>query len=115
MVEFAVVLVVKEKLELSKGESDVRSDGIKFKTASTAEKARRTTNAAKVGAIEGTVHDSDQEQEHGGIKKQRSGIKQLGLWKALSLTRKIDFVAFFVFMFSYFIFNCAYWFLYVRL
>ena len=115
MVEFAVVLIVKQKLEWDKGEAGVRSYGIKFETTSPAEKSRRATNVVKIDIIEGTVHDSEQEEGDGEIENPHSRIKKLGFWKASSVINKIDFFAFFLFIFAYLVFNCAYWFHYMQL
>ena len=108
MIEFAVVLVVKQKLELEKDKSKDRPDGLKFETTAPKNKTRPDINVVKADLIEGMEDDSTNGRD-GGRRQGDLKTKKLGLFKASSLTNKIDFAAFVVFIFGYFIFNCFYW------
>ena len=111
-----MVLVVKQKLEFDKGKSNGRDHGTELKTNRPKKETGRAINDVKVDVIETEEQDSKQGgEEDEGIQTQLSGEKQHGFWNELSVTNKIDFVAFFAFLFGYFVFNCAYWFNYMKL
>ena len=108
MIEFAVVLVVKRKLEEDKDESNGRPDELKLATKPLGKKVRRhRVDAIRVDLFERMVRGLKKDMA-GEMQKRRSGVKQLGFLKASSATNKIDLLAFAVFILGYFIFNCAY-------
>ena len=112
MVEFVVVLLVKQKLELYPNASKVTDDGWKLERNFSEENGKSYHNNSTVEPMEEKMHDSKTMTER-GLQNKRSETKQLGCFNTLPHTTKIDFVAFLVFIFSYFIFNSIY-FIYVR-
>ena len=108
MIEFAVVLVVKRKLEEDKDESNGRPDESKLATKPLGINVRRRrVDVINVNLYEGMAYGLKKDRD-GEIQQTRSEVKQLGFLKASSVTNKIDLVAFVVFLLGYFIFNCAY-------
>ena len=93
MVEFAVVLVVKRKLEYDKEKSNSRPNEL--------------TSEEKLPEIEGMRHGFEKEGDE-GTSKRRSAVKEPRCLKESDITNKIDFIAFVVLLSGYFVFNCVY-------
>ena len=110
MIELAVIIVVKRKLELKKKDSSDRVDGLTLKKI-----PRIFGKTSKVDVIEEMEQTIENERD-GGIqgspleyKEPRNTRNQHGFWKELSTTDKVDMVSFASFLCAYFIFNCIYW------
>ena len=82
MMEFAVLLVVKRKM-----------DGMKIKPE--IEKGDSGTKLRKAEMI-------PENQKERNTKKSK-------FFESLAITNKVDFVAFFMFILGFFVFNCIYW------
>lgn len=100
MVEFSLVLIIKQKLEW---------DGYEPEKILQKKNTSCCHNFCKVDTIE-EMGNNPKRRDKGGIQQQNLRGKQPVLVKVLPRTTKIDIVAFFVFNFGYFVFNCFYWF-----
>ena len=107
MIEFAVVLVVKRKLEWDKNESNGRPDGLNLETTTQKNKDRHVNNVVPADVVEGKGHNLNSGR-NGRVQQKGLMVKKRGFFKVSSLTDKIDFTAFVVFIFGYFVFNCVY-------
>ena len=112
MVEFAGVLIVMQKLELDTNASKGNENRRRPETSFEEKESVCIHTISKVEPIDDVMQDSETRRGRGTLNR-RSRVNHPGYFNALPRTTKIDFVAFFVFIFSYFIFNCIY-FIYVR-
>jgi hypothetical protein len=107
-VEFAFVLVVKEIFEPFKIK---RKAALREKTMETNTQQDGngiTVGICRVEPIENLEPESKVlRQNELGIIRNETGL--LRFLMDMSLTKRIDLTAFFVFNISYFIFNCVYW------
>ena len=118
MIELAVVIIVKRKLELEKDQSNDRPEGLKLKKRSSI-----IGTISKVGPLEDMEQDMEKEMD-GGIQVRPSEENRrvsggncleflegtnVEFWRDLSTTDQIDMVSFAAFHFAYFVFNCGYW------
>ena len=105
-VELAFILILKRKFGLS---------NIKRKTARETNKTKSQNDqnaypvdVCRVEPTENLEHESKvfKVKEIVDIQKKNGLLRFL---MAMSLTNRIDFVAFFIFTIAYIIFNCVYW------
>ena len=107
VVEFALVLIVKQKLEWDGYFSGGANDGWKLERSPQENNFRCPNNVVNIDAIEEVVNDTNTTNER-EMQQRRLRVQQLRFSKTLPLTTKIDFLAFLIFNFGYFIFNCIY-------
>ena len=112
MIEFAVVVIVKRKLELDSNESNGGTLGLKLGPKLSKERSALRRRSVRVGLFKG-IWSGNKNERGEEIQKRRSEIKQHGFWIKLPATDKIDFVSLIVFLLCYFVFNCVYWYYYM--
>ena len=107
-VEFAFVLVVKEKFEPFNKKRKTALRGKIMDTNSQNDGNGYIVGIGRVEPIENLEEESKvrRPMELGSIRKQTGLLRFLG---DMSLTNRIDFAAFFIFTIFYFVFNCVYW------
>jgi hypothetical protein len=105
-VEFAFVLVVKQKLELfNKSKTPLPKAAIAPNSLNYGHGI--SVNLCRVEPMENLQHEA-QVSNANAPGATNKGNKLLRLFMELPLTKRIDFVAFFIFNISYFAFNCGY-------
>ena len=105
MIEFAVVLIVKRKLEYEKKEFSSRTNTSGLTIKSPEMEVRRRSPSAKVDGM----YQGFNKGRNVGPEGRHIGQKKTGFWMVSSATDRIDFLSFVLFLLSYFIFNCVYW------
>ena len=113
MLEFALVLILKEvdkrRLDESKPDKDrirLRKSRIPKMIPKKATEGNIPTN--KVSPFEETIRDLDT-NDVSEPRQTPFWINMLMFFEKLPLTRRIDFVAFAIYHFSYLLFNVIYW------
>ena len=114
MIEFSVVLIVKQK-------SDLKAN---FRYSTSGNKRLITTQPKRIFALSNKVDevDIDKHDSHMATKKRNCEGKERntiiwkhGLFHSFSIVNKIDCVAFFLLFFAYLLFNLAYWIKYLSI
>ena len=108
MIELAIVLIVKRKLDLERKEFSCSTNALSLTIKSPEMKVRRRSLRTKVDPVDGKCQHFNKERNVGS-ERRYIGEKKTGLWTVSSATDKIDFLSLVLFLFSYFIFNCVYW------
>ena len=108
MIELAIVLIVKRKLEFERKEFSSTTNALNLTTKSSEMKVRRRSLRAKVDPVDGKCQHFNKERNV-GPERRYIGEKKTGFCMVTSATDKIDILSFVLFLFSYFIFNCVYW------
>ena len=101
MVEFAVVLVLKQKI-----------DGMKIRPTNEKGSSRINVNSKEthLGMTNGIRNDLMELREKiTDESKQEKNTKKYRFFDSFALNSKIDFVSFCVFIMSFSVFNCIYW------
>ena len=97
MAEFAVILVIKQKLDWKKASiNDIH------KVSPMEDEKTNPANISKTPGKIGPIKEMN-------LAPKTLQEKSIGLSSLLLSTTKIDLFAFILFNFSYFIFNCIYW------
>ena len=99
LVEFAVLLILKEVNERQPRDIVVVKDQSKSIKKFLGQITELRTTDGKVAPL----------QESTETQKTTLSIDRTGFFKNLPLIRKLDVLAFFIYNFSYLIFNCYYW------
>ena len=99
LVEFAVLLILKEVNERQPRDIVVVKDQSKSIKKFSGQITELRTTDGKVAPL----------QECTDTKKTTLSVDRTGFFKNLPLVRKLDVLAFFIYNFSYLIFNCYYW------
>ena len=111
MIEFAVVLFVKQQLEWKKDEYNGKPVRLNLETSSPEKKTRLFRRNDRVDKIE-KISKAIKKQR---ITKRYSEVNHVRFWMVSSATNRIDFVSFAMFLLGYIVFNCVYWFHYTSL
>ena len=112
MLEFAVVIMLKQKLDCNARDKPKPWSNLELRAERNNLSANNiicTTEA--IGVIENRAKTCNTQEKLDG--NQRDNTQWL--FGELSLTRKVDFVAFIMFTFGYFLYNCYYWMHYTTL
>ena len=107
MVEFAIVLIGKQKGEWDNKASKMKDMEPKFRSAHSGKQRRCLTSIGKVETIEdaNTVSKTTIEPE---LRNTPLVVERFAFLKEMPRTTKIDFTAFAIFTISYAIFNFIY-------
>ena len=89
-------------MEWEKENPNGTPDELHIETKAQEKKVKYATKDHKVDILQEILH------------KRCPRVKPIGVWSKLPLTNKIDIIALVIFIFTYFIFNCAYWFRYIQ-
>jgi hypothetical protein len=107
-VEFSLVLVVKQKFELfNKSKTALRKAAMVPNSLNY--EHGFSVSLCRVDPMENLEHEAQVDNANAPGESNK-GNKLLRLFMELPLTKRIDFVAFFIFNIFYFVFNCGYWF-----
>ena len=112
MIEFAVVLGVKRKFELDNKKFQGIPAEFKLETKPHENRPRMRIQGLKVESIQ-EMSEKFQKESYIRMQNKRLAEPPPGFWLVSSTTDKIDLMAFTVFILSYFMFNCGYWFAYI--
>jgi hypothetical protein len=105
-VEFAFVLVVKQKFELfNKSKTSLRKEAIAPNSITYGH--GNSVTLCRVEPME-NLERATQVSNSNAIVETHKKNKLLRFFMELPLTKRIDFVAFFMFNIFYFVFNCGY-------
>ena len=108
MVEFALVLILKEVNERRTYEKMQNKDESQSKKVDSRQLTELENNIAQVLPLQEMSHDL-KTRERAGEEKIFFCISRTGFFANLPLTRKLDIFAFFTYNMSYLFYNLYYW------